>query len=710
MAGQRGSSGGSSRRGLGCLGAVVVVLMLWVATLFQPEPGHEGSAVPLTPALKVASGQQVAPVIAEEHNSYSNPISISDPTSISKLTSASVPDGSATPRLVIPETTIQQPPALPNNDHTEAVPKPSTPHAQAEPPLRLASVPGSCKAVDPAQQVPRSCPRGDPLSVSSAEGASKLTLDMTVLSTQGTIAAQWAVSNATAFDMVAVFAPDFILSAKRINVADVKAGAGTVHFELLNLRLPLTVKYLQFKLVLMEIGPICGELNTPMYPHLGLTGTPSTLALMFISGRDATPAVQYGPDKQDLGWCATGTSTTYNVTELGQCKRGGHRGKSWARSYFIDPGHIHTVYLSNLSPGQRYWYRFGSPLLQDGWSGVYSFVAPDNSPRPFSFVAFGDMGTATWEDMKRFPDYWDCPEAHSTANRLSAQLTEDKAPPFEFVMHLGDISYAVGYAPRWEQFHHLVTPVASAVPYLVLDGNHDIGEDSFGECGVPFFKRFHFPKSPNASLPYYSFDYGYMHMIVVSTEYDPAWEPTTMSYKWLVDDLASVNRSKTPWVFIAGHRTLYTSDVHWTRVRESWKMQATLEPLMQKYGAVIYMGGHVHNYERSCWVKNRKCLDGETTGGVIGIQMGTAGSRTHPRDFSTEQPTWSARRHSHNGYGVFHITQDRAEFKFIRSHDGRDHDHFVLHQKDGAVTYENLFSNDDEALKRLGGMVGKQFR
>ena len=30
---------------LGCLGAAVVVLMLWVATLFQPEPGHEGMAL-----------------------------------------------------------------------------------------------------------------------------------------------------------------------------------------------------------------------------------------------------------------------------------------------------------------------------------------------------------------------------------------------------------------------------------------------------------------------------------------------------------------------------------------------------------------------------------------------------------------------------------------------------------------------------------------
>ena len=63
--------------------------------------------MPLTLALNVASEQRVATVTAQEHNSNSNPTSISDPTS------ASIPSGNVAPRLAIPDTTIQPPPALP---------------------------------------------------------------------------------------------------------------------------------------------------------------------------------------------------------------------------------------------------------------------------------------------------------------------------------------------------------------------------------------------------------------------------------------------------------------------------------------------------------------------------------------------------------------------------------------------------------------------
>ena len=62
------------------------------------------------------------------------------------------------------------------------------------------------------------------------------------------------------------------------------------------------------------------------------------------------------------------------------------------------------------------------------------------------------------------------------------------------------------------------------------------------------------------------------------------WEPSTESYKWLEQDLAAVNRTATPWVVIAGHRTMYTSDVHWTRVKESWKMQVDPCPRGRVFG------------------------------------------------------------------------------------------------------------------------------
>ena len=32
-------------------------------------------------------------------------------------------------------------------------------------------------------------------------------------------------------------------------------------------------------------------------------------------------------------------------------------------------------------------------------------------------------------------------------------------------------------------------------------------------------------------------------------------------YTWLEDDLKKVDRAKTPWVILAGHRPMYTSEL-----------------------------------------------------------------------------------------------------------------------------------------------------
>ena len=70
----------------------------------------------------------------------------------------------------------------------------------------------------------------------------------------------------------------------------------------------------------------------------------------------------------------------------------------------------------------------------------------------------------------------------------------------------------------------------------------------------------------------YSFDYGIIHVVVMSTEHNftqgsPQYQyalcihsvhcntvTCTCMHRWLVEDLSSVNRSVTPWVVMAGHR------------------------------------------------------------------------------------------------------------------------------------------------------------
>ena len=82
--------------------------------------------------------------------------------------------------------------------------------------------------------------------------------------------------------------------------------------------------------------------------------------------------------------------------------------------------------------------------------------------------------------------------------------------------------FAVFQAYIWDQWHALIEPYSSIVPYMVGIGNHEqdhldysgkdpsgitgngwhpwwgnYGDDSNGECGVPMYYRFHMPGNGN---------------------------------------------------------------------------------------------------------------------------------------------------------------------------------------------------------------------
>lgn len=63
---------------------------------------------------------------------------------------------------------------------------------------------------------------------------------------------------------------------------------------------------------------------------------------------------------------------------------------------------------------------------------------------------------------------------------------------------------------------------------------------------------------------------------------------------WLAEDLASVDRTKTPWVFAMSHRPMYSSQVssYQTDLRNAF------EPILLKYNVDAYFAGHIHWYER----------------------------------------------------------------------------------------------------------------
>lgn len=68
---------------------------------------------------------------------------------------------------------------------------------------------------------------------------------------------------------------------------------------------------------------------------------------------------------------------------------------------------------------------------------------------------------------------------------------------------------------------------------------------------------------------------------------------------WLKKDLASIDRSKTPWVFAMTHRPMYSSEVadYEKHVRNAF------EGLLIQYKVDAYFAGHIHWYER-IWPMN----------------------------------------------------------------------------------------------------------
>lgn len=106
---------------------------------------------------------------------------------------------------------------------------------------------------------------------------------------------------------------------------------------------------------------------------------------------------------------------------------------------------------------------------------------------------------------------------------------------YEVLLLAGDLSYADYYQPRWDSFGRLVTPYASAKPWMVAQGSHDVEAiplvmDSFRA----FNTRWQMPyaESGSGSNLYYSFEVAGAHVIILGsyTEYGRS----SSQFKWLI--------------------------------------------------------------------------------------------------------------------------------------------------------------------------------
>lgn len=298
---------------------------------------------------------------------------------------------------------------------------------------------------------------------------------------------------------------------------------------------------------------------------------------------------------------------------------------------WVDPGAIYTALLPDLTPGVVY-YSFGDGCNS---SAVRTFHHGPLSHATTSFIAYGDMGSKSEIDR-------------NTTAEIMAHLDD-----VDIVVHVGDISYALGHASVWDLWFDEIEPIATRVPYHVCLGNHEYDwptqafkpitfsymKDSGGECGIPYDRRFHMPgpalKSKDyltgSTNIYHSMDVGLVHFIMLSSEH--SMFKGSEQYTWLEQDLAGVDRAATPWVVFGQHRPFYGNTIVRT-LPEYGIMREIFEPLFVKYQVDLVLFGHIHQYQRTCRMVNHHCND---TGPVYMV-VGTAGATTQVPFLP--QPQW----------------------------------------------------------------------
>ncbi|XP_043723825.1 probable inactive purple acid phosphatase 2 isoform X1 [Telopea speciosissima] len=431
----------------------------------------------------------------------------------------------------------------------------------------------------------------------------------------------------------------------------------------------------------------------PEQIHLAFTDKDDEMRVMFITADGKQNLVKYGEREDELDEVAETEVRTYEQSDM--CDSPANASIGWR-----DPGFIHDGVMRNLKYGRRYYYKVGSD--ERGWSLTHTFMSQNKDSDETTAFLFGDLGTsAPYSTFLRTQE-----ESKSTIKWIIRDLEALGDKP-AFISHIGDISYARGYSWLWDTFFTQIEPVASKVPYHVCIGNHEYdwplqpwkpdwaqmyGTDGGGECGVPYSLKFNMPgnssaptgtRAPATRNLYYSFDLGVVHFVYMSTETN--FLPGSDQYNFIKHDLESVNRKKTPFVVVQGHRPMYTTSYESKDSPLRERLVEHYEPLFVNNKVTLALWGHVHRYERFCPLKNFTCgskdLNGEDLPVHVVIGMGGQDWQTiweprpdHLTDPVFPQPDFSLYRGGEFGYTRIHATREKFTLSYIGNHDGKLHD------------------------------------
>lgn len=375
------------------------------------------------------------------------------------------------------------------------------------------------------------------------------------------------------------------------------------------------------------------NINEPLKNRIVATVDPNIYQLLWSSANATTPFLQWGLTSGHYPYHVNGTMSKISRSEL--CGAPANE-TGWFDLGIINKANITGIINNNLS-NKNIYYRFGDFLLNITSKEFRFHVPPATGHQPANrsttVALLADLGVGTYGKASD-TIVWDdaCQPAINTTLSIAHFIQKNE---LDAIIHTGDISYANGYLATWDFFLDMITPISSSVLYFTTMGNHESdypgspsiysSTSSGGECTVVSASLLPLPSKNSIKQPWWSYEIGLIHFVAASTEHN--YTIGSEQYKWLENDLLSINRSITPWVLFTGHRPMYvdsdTCCYSSSDVTGMTLLRNNLEPLLYKYQVNLGFTGHFHNLQRQAAIYRNKTVQHSS------IQYDSNGNKLH---------------------------------------------------------------------------------
>jgi len=222
---------------------------------------------------------------------------------------------------------------------------------------------------------------------------------------------------------------------------------------------------------------------------------------------------------------------------------------------------VEKVGFTGLEPGKKYYYDVPDTDETEGY-----FKTAPVGRASFEFVVYGDT---------------------RTRHELHQEITDalEEAEP-DFILHTGDLVSNGTDAAQWPVFFAIENEILRKTAFFPVLGNHERNSPHFYE----FF---------DVETPFYSFNWGSAHFIVLNSDVGTAaaseqareafWAEQLL---WLEDDLAASQNAD--FRFVTMHHPPFTAVMS---RQEGDHPVDDMVPLFEKYRVNAVFNGHDHNYQ-----------------------------------------------------------------------------------------------------------------